>query len=50
MFDTWMLLLRDYGTMSLAEVLGPAIGYAQNGHPLVEQRQCDDRARPTPLP
>ncbi len=36
-FETWMLLLRDYGTMSLAEVLAPAIGYAQNGHPLVER-------------
>jgi gamma-glutamyltranspeptidase / glutathione hydrolase len=37
MFDTWMLLLRDYGTMTLAEVLAPAIGYARNGHPLVER-------------
>ena len=37
MFDTWMRLLRDYGTMSLAEVLTPAISYAQNGHPLVER-------------
>jgi gamma-glutamyltranspeptidase/glutathione hydrolase len=37
MFDTWMLLLRDYGTMRLADVLSPAIGYAQNGHPLVER-------------
>ena len=37
MFDTWMLLLRDYGTMTLADVLAPAIGYAQNGHPLVER-------------
>jgi gamma-glutamyltranspeptidase / glutathione hydrolase len=37
MFDTWMLLLRDYGTMTLAETLGPAISYAQNGHPLVER-------------
>lgn len=36
-FDTWMMLLRDYGTMSLAEVLGPAISYARNGHPLVER-------------
>jgi gamma-glutamyltranspeptidase/glutathione hydrolase len=36
-FETWMLVLRDYGTMSLAEVLTPAIGYAQNGHPLVER-------------
>ena len=32
-----MLLLRDYGTMRLADVLMPAIGYAQNGHPLVER-------------
>jgi gamma-glutamyltranspeptidase/glutathione hydrolase len=37
MFDAWMLLLRDYGTMQLAEVLAPAISYAQNGHPLVER-------------
>ncbi len=36
-FETWMLLLRDYGTMSLGEVLSPAIGYAQNGHPLLER-------------
>src|SRR5262245_15565312 len=37
MFDTWMTLLRDYGTMSLADVLAPAISYAANGHPLVER-------------
>jgi gamma-glutamyltranspeptidase/glutathione hydrolase len=36
-FDTWMLLLRDYGTMRLADVLAPAIGYARNGHPLLER-------------
>jgi gamma-glutamyltranspeptidase/glutathione hydrolase len=36
-FETWMLLLRDYGTLSLREVLSPAIGYAQHGHPLVER-------------
>src|SRR5271156_6873190 len=36
-FETWMLLLRDYGTMPLREVMSPAIGYAQNGHPLVER-------------
>src|SRR5580698_4220919 len=35
MFDTWMRLLRDYGTMKLADVLAPAISYAANGHPLV---------------
>src|SRR5437016_5404633 len=34
-FDTWMLLLRDYGTLGLADVLSPAIGYAANGYPLV---------------
>jgi gamma-glutamyltranspeptidase/glutathione hydrolase len=37
MFDTWMLLLRDYGTMRLADVLSPAIYYAGQGHPLVER-------------
>src|SRR6478672_2218792 len=37
MFDTWMTMLRDYGTMTLADVLTPAISYAQNGHPLVER-------------
>jgi gamma-glutamyltranspeptidase/glutathione hydrolase len=37
MFDTWMMLLRDYGTMRLADVLAPAIFYAGEGHPLVER-------------
>jgi gamma-glutamyltranspeptidase/glutathione hydrolase len=37
MFDTWMRLLRDYGTLSLADVLTPAISYARDGHPLVER-------------
>src|ERR1700730_8899934 len=36
-FETWMLLLRDYGTMRLADVLTPAIGYAHNGYPLAER-------------
>ena len=36
-FETWMLLLRNYGALSLREVLSPAIGYAQNGYPLVER-------------
>ena len=36
-FDTWMTLLRDYGTMRLADVLSPAIDYAKNGFPLVER-------------
>ncbi|GAB7007824.1 gamma-glutamyltransferase [Nocardioides sp. AN3] len=34
-WDAWLLLLRDYGTMTLRDVLEPALGYATNGHPLV---------------
>ncbi|SCF10399.1 gamma-glutamyltransferase family protein [Micromonospora chokoriensis] len=33
--DAWLLLLRAHGTLTLAEVLDPAIGYAAAGHPLV---------------
>lgn len=36
-FDAWVLLLRDYGTMSLEDVLAPAMGYAENGFPLVQR-------------
>jgi gamma-glutamyltranspeptidase/glutathione hydrolase len=36
-FATYMLILERYGTMRLREVLEPAIGYARNGHPLVER-------------
>src|SRR3974390_1823295 len=36
-FETWMLLLRDYGTLRLGDVLTPAIEYAANGHPLLER-------------
>ncbi|GAA1511738.1 gamma-glutamyltransferase [Streptomyces albidochromogenes] len=36
-FDAWMLLLRDYGTKSLREVLRYAVGYAEDGHPAVER-------------
>ncbi|MFI8067284.1 gamma-glutamyltransferase family protein [Streptomyces sp. NPDC086033] len=35
-FDAWMLLLRDHGTKPLADVLKYAIGYAEDGHPPVE--------------
>jgi gamma-glutamyltranspeptidase / glutathione hydrolase len=38
-FESWMLLLRDYGTMRLRDVLEPAISYARDGYPLVE-RAC----------
>jgi gamma-glutamyltranspeptidase / glutathione hydrolase len=34
-FDGWMLLLRDFGTARLADVMAPAIGYAERGYPLV---------------
>jgi gamma-glutamyltranspeptidase/glutathione hydrolase len=36
-FESWMLLLRDYGTLRLRDVLEPAIAYARDGHPLVER-------------
>src|SRR5499427_2842106 len=36
-FDTWMMMLRNYGTMKLADVLAPAIYYASQGYPLVER-------------
>nr|WP_202534442.1 gamma-glutamyltransferase [Streptomyces sp. SID3212] len=36
-FDAWMLLLRDHGTWTLAEVLRYAIGYAEDGHAPVER-------------
>jgi len=36
-FDAWMLLLRDYGTLRLREVLEPAIFYARHGYPVVER-------------
>ncbi|MFI6460666.1 gamma-glutamyltransferase family protein [Streptomyces sp. NPDC050528] len=35
-FDAWMLLLRDYGTKPLADVLKYGIGYAEDGHACVE--------------
>ena len=36
-FDAYMLLLRDYGTMRVSDVLSPAIGYWLNGYPLAER-------------
>ncbi|NNG05555.1 MAG: gamma-glutamyltransferase family protein [Inquilinus sp.] len=43
-FDAWMLMLRDHGTMTLRQVLEPALGYAENGVPLVP-RVCDTIAQ-----
>lgn len=34
-FDGWMLMLRDHGSMELADVLAPAISYARDGHPVL---------------
>ena len=34
-FDAWMLMLRDYGRLSLRDVLSPAIGYGKNGYAVV---------------
>lgn len=34
-FDAWLKLLRDHGTMSLADVMGPAIALARDGYPVV---------------
>ncbi len=35
--DAYLILLRDHGTLRLADVLEPAIFYARHGHPLVER-------------
>ncbi len=35
-FGGWLLLLRDFGTWRLADVLELAIGYAEHGFPLVQ--------------
>ena len=35
-FGGWLLLLRDFGTWRLEDVLAFAIGYADDGYPVVE--------------
>lgn len=35
--DAWLLLLRDHGTWEVGDVLAFAIGYARDGHPMVER-------------
>jgi gamma-glutamyltranspeptidase/glutathione hydrolase len=34
-FDGWLLLLREFGTMRLGDMLAYAIGYAEDGYPVV---------------
>ncbi|GAA0418082.1 gamma-glutamyltransferase family protein [Streptomyces luteireticuli] len=34
-FSAWMTLLRDRGRLTVADVLEPAIGYAEDGYPLL---------------
>jgi gamma-glutamyltranspeptidase / glutathione hydrolase len=34
-FGAWMLLLREYGTLRLRDVMKYAIGYASGGYPLI---------------
>ena len=34
-FGAWMMLLREYGTLRLRDVMGYAIGYAAGGYPLL---------------
>jgi gamma-glutamyltranspeptidase / glutathione hydrolase len=36
-FGAWVRLLRDWGTLPLGEILAPAIGYAENGYPVVDR-------------
>ncbi len=43
-FDGWVTLLDKYGTMKLADLLAPAIGYAENGFPVMEKTAEDWQA------
>lgn len=40
-FDGWETLLDKYGTMKLAELLAPAIDYAEHGFPVMEKAAED---------
>ena len=35
--DAWLLLLRDHGTLELAEIWSYVLGYAEQGYPLVDR-------------
>src|SRR5256712_5240723 len=40
-FDGWVTLLDKHGTMKLADLLAPAIGYAESGFPVMEKTAAD---------
>jgi gamma-glutamyltranspeptidase/glutathione hydrolase len=48
-FDGWVTLLDKYGTMKLADLLGPAIECAENGFPVMEKAAEDWNAEVTKL-
>ncbi|MFY9558344.1 MAG: gamma-glutamyltransferase [Blastocatellia bacterium] len=39
--DGWVALLEKYGTMKLADLLAPAIEYAENGFPVMEKTAAE---------
>ncbi|WP_248928385.1 gamma-glutamyltransferase [Paenibacillus hamazuiensis] len=45
MVDSWDAVLREYGRMRLADVLEPAIAYAEGGFPLSPDQHKDTRLR-----
>src|SRR5262245_19204580 len=47
-FDAWLLLLRDYGTLPLAEVMRFPIHYAEHGFPMLP-RIAETIAEAAPL-
>ncbi len=40
-FDGWVTLLEKFGTMKLADLLAPAIEYAEHGFPVMEKIAAD---------
>lgn len=40
-FDGWVTLLEKYGTMKLADLMAPAIEYAEHGFPIMEKTAAD---------
>ena len=40
-FDGWVTLVEKHGTMKLADLLAPAIGYAESGFPVMEKTAAD---------